>query len=130
MNTLQDMPHQGRNIKRIREMLGIKQEHLAVSIGVTQQAVSLIEQKEVLDDTLLEKVSAALGVTDEAIKNLTEDSVMNIVSTTFNSHDNSTSIGYKSTFSFNPIDKIVELYERMLQIEREKNELVQKLNNR
>jgi hypothetical protein len=31
------------------------------------------------------------------------------------------------TFTFNPIEKMVELYERMLQAEKEKNELLQKL---
>ena len=36
------MPHQGRNIKRIREILGIKQDVLAVDLGLTQQAVSLL----------------------------------------------------------------------------------------
>lgn len=50
---------------------------------------------------------------------------------TFNSHDNSTSIAYQSTFNFNPIDKIVELfeekeklYEQLLASEREKVEIL------
>mgnify|MGYP001551983140 CR=1 FL=1 len=47
-----DMPkvHEGRNIKRFREMLGIKQEALAAGLGEdwTQKKVSLLEQKETI----------------------------------------------------------------------------------
>ncbi|QMW01706.1 helix-turn-helix domain-containing protein [Spirosoma foliorum] len=121
--------HQGRNIKRIREILGIKQDALATSLGLSQQAVSQLEQKDILDGDVLQKVSKALGIPEEAIKNFTEEAAINIVSTTFNSHDQSTSIAYRSSLTFNPIEKIIELYERMLTIEREKNELLQKLLN-
>ena len=43
--------HQGRNVKRFREMLGIKQEALAVELGEdwNQRKVSLLEQKEVIE---------------------------------------------------------------------------------
>lgn len=108
-------------------MMGIKQEALATSLGVSQQTVSQLEQKEVIDALTLEKLSKALGVSEEAIKNFSEEAAINIVASTFNSHDNSTSIGYMSTFNFNPIDKIVELYERMLLLEKEKNDLLQQL---
>jgi transcriptional regulator with XRE-family HTH domain len=62
------MVHEGRNVKRIREILGIKQEALAVDLGISQQAVSALEQKEELDRKTLEKVAKALKVTSEAIK--------------------------------------------------------------
>ena len=35
--------HHGRNVKRIREMLGIKQEALAIDLGISQQAISALE---------------------------------------------------------------------------------------
>ena len=49
--------HQGRNVKRFREMLGIKQEALAFDIGGdwNQKKVSLLEQKEIIEDALLQK---------------------------------------------------------------------------
>lgn len=126
--------HQGRNVKRIREMLGIKQDVLATSLGLSQQAISQLERKEVLDATVLEKVSKVLGVSEEAIKNFTEEVAINIVANTINNHDQSTVVNYYPTF--NPIDKMVELYdektalyERLLQSEQEKNELLQKLLN-
>lgn len=123
------MVHHGRNVKRIREILGMKQDFLATSLGLSQQAISQLEQKEVLDTAVLEKVSKVLGVSEEAIKNFTEEAAINIISTTFNSHDQSTSIAYRSSLTFNPIEKIIELYERMLTMEREKNELLRKLLN-
>lgn len=119
--------HHGRNVKRIREILGIKQDVLATSLGLSQQAVSQLEHKEIIDAPVLEKVSKALGVPEEAIKNFTDEAAINIVANTINNHDQSTVVNYYPTF--NPIDKIVELYERMLVIEREKNELLQKLLN-
>jgi transcriptional regulator with XRE-family HTH domain len=112
---------QGHNVKRIREILGIKQESIAASLGLSQQAISQLEQKEVLDSLLLEKLSKILGVSEEAIKNFSEESAVNIISNTYN--DQVVSIQY----NFNPIDKIVELYERLLKSEKEKNELLQQL---
>jgi hypothetical protein len=42
--------HQGRNVKRFREMLGIKQEALAYELGSdwNQNKISLLEQKILL----------------------------------------------------------------------------------
>jgi transcriptional regulator with XRE-family HTH domain len=39
--------HEGRNVKRFREMLGIKQEALAYELGDgwSQKKISLLEQK-------------------------------------------------------------------------------------
>ncbi len=122
--------HQGRNIKRLREMLGIKQEALALDLGVSQTTISDYEQKEELDEKLLEKVSQVLKVPVEAIKNMTDEATVNYINT-FN--DSAINNGHFNPYNctFNPIDKIVqlynekqELYERML---REKNELVEKL---
>jgi hypothetical protein len=48
--------HQGRNVKRFREMLGIKQEGLALELGDdwNQRKISLLEQKEVIEPEVLE----------------------------------------------------------------------------
>jgi len=119
--------HHGRNIKRIREIQGIKQEALALELGEdwNQKKVSLLENKEVVDDELLGEVAKALKVTPEAIRNFDEEAAFNIIATTFNSHDYS--FGHQCTFNINPIDKWMEaleenkkLYERLLQAEKEK----------
>lgn len=125
MNSEATKPHQGRNVKKIREMLGIKQMSLATSLGLSQQAISQLEQREILDAPLLEKVSTLLGVPEEAIKNLTDDTAINVIANTITNNDQSSVVNYYP--SFNPIDKIVELYERLLALEKEKSELLQKL---
>ncbi len=136
MNTSTDRPnqiHQGRNVKRFREMLGLKQEALAIELGEewNQKRVSLLEAREVLEPDVLSQVAKALKVPEESIKSFDEEAAINIINSTFNSNDNSTSIAYQSNFNFNPIDKVVELfeenkklYERLLDSEREKVELL------
>jgi len=114
--------HIGKKISRIRELRGMKQEVLAAELGISQQAVSKIEQSEEIEPEVLEKVAKALGVPTDAIKNFNEDAVINIIANTVNNHDQSASVFINPTF--NPIDKIVELYERLLQSEREKNEML------
>lgn len=121
--------HQGRNVKRFREMLGIKQEGLAYMLGDdwNQKKISALEQKEVIDDPLLEQVAKLLKVPADAIKNFDEDAAINVISNTFTSHDTSTLNAINHYCTFNPIDKIVELYDALVKSEKEKNELLQKL---
>ena len=120
--------HIGRKISRIRELRGMKQEALASLMGVSQQAISKIEQSAEVEDLALEKIAQALGVTAEAIRGFTEEAVFNIISNTFHnsSTDNSTLIASSMNYqpTFNTIEKIVELYERLLASEREKVDLL------
>lgn len=117
--------HIGRKISRIRELRGMKQDALAANLGITQQAISKLEQSENVEDETLEKVAKVLGVSPEAIKNFSEEAIFNNINTF---HDNSSLNDYSSLLNyqctFNPIDKIVELYERLLKSEQEKNELL------
>lgn len=120
--------HQGRNIKRFREMLGIKQEALAFDLGEewNQKKVSLLEQKDIIDDTLLQKISESLKISVDAIKNFNEEQALNLISCSFTDHamfNNRIEVQ-----NINPIDKIVQLheekialYERML---KEKDEMM------
>jgi len=110
--------HEGRNIKRIREMLGIKQDALATDLGLSQQAISALEQKEALDKDMLEKIAAVLKVPVEAIKNFDEMAAINIISNTFNNNSHDSSSFYSSAINyqpnFNPIEKIVQLYDEKI----------------
>ncbi|AKD02111.1 helix-turn-helix transcriptional regulator [Pontibacter korlensis] len=129
--------HIGRKISRIRELRGIKQEALAFELGVSQQSVSRMEQSENVEEETLQKVAKILGVSTEAIKNYNDEAVLNIISNTFNNHDNSATLqGHIIHYSpsFNPIDKLMEvieenkkLYERLLESERAQNELLKKM---
>lgn len=55
---------------------------------------------------ILKQVAKVLRVPTEAIKSFTEEAAYNIIGNTYN--DNSSILG---TYHFNPIDKILELYE-------------------
>lgn len=120
-------------------MLQIKQEALAWELGEdwSQKRVSLLEQKEVIEKDILEKVAEILKVPAEAIRSFDAENAVNIISETINNHDQSSLIQQNPVFNFNPIDKWVEaleenkkLYERLLQSEREKVELLQKVLDR
>jgi len=116
--------HIGRKIARIRELRGMKQETLAEQLGISQQSVSHIEQSETLDDVKLDEIAKVLGVTKEGIENFSDEAVFNVISNTYHntSNDNSSliasSVNYQPTF--NTVEKIVELYERLLQAEKDK----------
>lgn len=120
--------HEGRNVKRIREILGIKQDVLAMELGLSQQAISALEQKEALDKDMLEKVAKALKVSSEAIKSFNEETAVNFFNT-FN--DDSINHGafaaYNFNCTFNPLDKVIELYEALLKSEKEKIVLLEKM---
>jgi transcriptional regulator with XRE-family HTH domain len=113
--------HIGRKISKIRELRGMKQEALAAELGISQQAVSKIEQSAEVEEEALAKIAKVLGVLPDAIKNFSDEAALNYFNT-FN--DNSTGAFNNFNCTFNPIDKVVELYERLLQSEREKVELL------
>ena len=120
--------HQGRNIKRFREMLGIKQDALAWELGEdwNQQKISLLEQRETIEDSILKQIAEVLKLPVEAIQNFDEENAVNVIANTFG--DNACVGNPNSTFNFNPIEEIrklheekMALYERML---KEKDEMM------
>jgi hypothetical protein len=120
----------------------VQRQYIAVTIiakafGIGRGAVHAtciptgIARKGMLAQALkavqLQQIAHAFGVTAEAIKNFSEEAVFNYFN---NFHDNSSG-DFRQHCTFNPIDKIVELYdekvallERLLQSEREKVKLL------
>jgi len=122
--------HEGRNVKRFREMLGIKQDALAYELGEgwNQQKISLLEQKETIELPLLKQISSAMKVPVEALQNFDDEQAINIINNTFQDFkDNAMASALNYQCSFNPIDKMVELYERMIQQQKEMIERLEKL---
>ncbi len=130
-NSTMKQVHEGRNVKRFREMLGIKQEALASDLGEdwNQKKISLLEQKESIDPALLQQISSALKIPVEAFRNFDEEAAVNFINNTF---DNG-AIGYNKVENqnFHPIDQLIKLheekialYERML---KEKDEMMARL---
>ncbi|WP_394776448.1 helix-turn-helix domain-containing protein [Flavobacterium sp.] len=131
MSTLTKPNHIGRKISRIRELRDMKQEALAQALGTNQQAVSAIENSETIDEDKLIEIAKVLGVSVEAIKNFSEENMINYFNT-FHDTDFSNSQGAFSQnheCSFNALDKVVELYERLVQVEKDKIEYLEKLHN-
>ncbi len=129
--------HQGRNVKRFREMLGIKQEALALDLGNewNQKKISLLEQKEIIEDPLLKKISEVLKIPVEAFQNFDEEQAINIISNTFNDEAFIGNSG--GTYNVNPLQEIIKLheekislYERMLKEKEEMMDRLEKLINK
>ena len=119
--------HHGKNVKHLREILGIKQEILADGLDLSQQTVSRLESQEELDDGILKRISKVMNIPVDAIKNYNDDIAVNIISNKFSEQ----SVAYQ--YNFNPIDKIIqlynekiELYERLLKAEQDKISLLEK----
>lgn len=136
METATKPKHIGRNISRIRELRGMKQEVLATAIGVSQQSVSNIEASEIVDEEKLNAIAEVLGVSAEAIKNFSEEGVINYFNS-FNEAVNNSHFGNNNHCTFNPLDKLVEsyeenkkLYERLVQSEKDKVVYLEKLLNK
>ncbi|HIC8645581.1 TPA: helix-turn-helix domain-containing protein [Elizabethkingia meningoseptica] len=122
--------HQGRNVKRFREMLGIKQDALAYELGEdwNQKKISLLEQKETIETSILQQISAVLKIPVEAIENFDEEQAVNIIANTITNSDSA--IGFVIN-NYNPVEKIIQLheekivlYERML---KEKDDMMVRL---
>ncbi|TRX60072.1 helix-turn-helix transcriptional regulator [Fulvivirga sp. M361] len=127
--------HLGRNVRRMREILGVKQETVAEKLGVTQQTVSNIESNEEVENDTLEQIADALGVKPEAIKGFNEEQTIYNIQHNHEPKLEGTSqlvnVNYQCTF--NPIEKWVEaleknekLYEALLKSEREKVVMMEK----
>lgn len=121
--------HQGHNIKRFREMMGIKQEALAMELGDdwNQKKVSRLEEKEIVEADILRQVAAILKVPEDVIKNFDEENAIFNIQHNYEGSNIGANNALNSTFSFNPINKLFELfeenkklYERLLASEREK----------
>jgi transcriptional regulator with XRE-family HTH domain len=137
MNTTTKPKHIGRNISRIRELREMKQEALAMAIGVSQQTISNIENSETVEEDKLRAIAKALGVSAEAIQNFSEENVVNFFNNFSDNSVNQGPIGSNNICNFNPLDKVValyeekeKLYERLVQAEKDKVTYLEKLLNK
>lgn len=135
MSTLSKPSHIGRKISRIRELKDMKQEALAQALGLSQQSISNIENSETIDDERLIDIAKVLGVSVEALKNFSEDSVINYFNNFYDESAKGQILNNScSNLTFNPLDKLIEayeenkkLYERLVQAEKDKVEFLEKI---
>ena len=131
--------HHGRNIRRTRVEKNMNQKGLSELLHLSQPAVSKYEKMRVIDDEMLQRFARALNVPFDYLKTLEEDAQTVVFeNNTVNDSEQNTggakiSIGTVKSYTedtdssndnrvnnFNPIDKITELYERLLKEKDEK----------
>lgn len=141
--------HQGKNVKRFREMLGIRQEGLADQLGPewNQKRISLIESRERVEPDLLKSIAEVLKIPVQVIENFDEQAAISYFNT-FNDHTitNGTVTYNANNHNNDLLDKLIdsmeelksvygenrklyskneELYASLLLLEREKNATLQ-----
>jgi transcriptional regulator with XRE-family HTH domain len=126
--------HEGRNLKRIREMLQMKQATLANELGNdwSQKKVSQLEAKETIEPDLLDQIADILKVPAEAIRNFDQEKTIYNISCNFSDNAvNNNAINIQQIdFAEKWIQTLEEnkkLYERLLQAEKEKVEMLEKM---
>ena len=131
--------HHGLNIRRTRIEKDMNQEGLSELVHLSQPAVSKYEKMKVIDDEMLQRFARALNVPFDYLKTLEEDAQTVVFeNNTVNDSEQNTggakiNIGTVKSYTedtdssndnrvnnFNPIDKITELYERLLKEKDEK----------
>ncbi|WP_316750660.1 helix-turn-helix transcriptional regulator [Pedobacter gandavensis] len=99
-------PHLGRNLSRIRLYYGMKQATLAKALGISQQAVSKMEQKNTIGDELLLKIAKIMDVKISLLKKPDPDLVQQN-SNVQDDFENNTDMGL-----------VIELVKRLLKNEK------------
>jgi transcriptional regulator with XRE-family HTH domain len=130
METKTGNKHMGRQVKRFREAIGMKQETLAKELGTSQQNISYYEKQEDIDDELFTQLAKGMGVNPEVLQDYNAEApIFNIQEARENAQT-----GY--IYNFNPIEKIMEqsskieeLYRALLKSEQDKNEFLSNTNN-
>ncbi|WP_315817382.1 helix-turn-helix transcriptional regulator [Paraflavitalea speifideaquila] len=138
--------HHGNNVKRLRETLHVKQEALADAMGVSQQKISLLEQKEQIDRAQMEEIAKALKIPAELIEHYDAEATISIIANHFAENptlNDSATLNsvINGNYTFNPLDEMLkaiedykraheenkQLYEQLLKAEREKVALLEKM---
>ena len=128
--------HQGANVRKFRQLIGMKQEVLADFLGTNQQTIFSIEQKRVIEEDTLIKIANILHIAPDIIQKLEENPISIVIENNiFQSGSCSIGmVGGDNNIVNHPVDQLMELnkeqaslYERMLALEKEKNALLEKL---
>lgn len=118
----------GPNIKFIRNLKGFKQEAVAQELGISQAEYSLIESSNFVDDQIIFQIAQIFNVTPDVIKEFNENQAFYSIENKIDNtaiHENAHGIHQV----FSPVEKVIELYERLLASEREKIEILKNQNN-
>jgi transcriptional regulator with XRE-family HTH domain len=107
--------HIGKNIAKIRELLGIKQESLALTLKISQQTISKIEQTENLRENTVERIANALGISTSMIYKYSDQLLIDFLKEAISDTDLPKA---QASVQLPVLEKIIELYERILLMEK------------
>jgi transcriptional regulator with XRE-family HTH domain len=107
------MVHLGNNVARLRNFRRIPQKEMASKLQMSQQTYSNVENKQDIDEDLLQKIAEVLEFPIEAIRELDTHSVLSINQ----QGGNAGNIFYQTSAT----DKLQDLYEKLL---KEKDEII------
>ncbi|SEL96223.1 hypothetical protein SAMN05216436_1018 [bacterium A37T11] len=134
MNTAfqdEEKVHIGHNVKRIREIMGIKQSALGglCRSKFTQQRVSEFENSIYIDEPILGELAEALGVTPEFVRNFKEEKAIYNIQHNSDFHDNaSTQQNFQPAITYDAADKLATLLEKFIEEDRAKTESIATLS--
>jgi transcriptional regulator with XRE-family HTH domain len=112
----------GQKIAKARLISGLSQIELGKRLRISKQAISRLEQADTLTDNKLQKVATALGVNASFIKRCETSTIFYFIEN-INTYSPEECFG-STTLTVLPMDKVVELYERLLNSEREMNSIL------
>lgn len=98
--------YQGANVRKLRQLVGMKQTTFGEMLGMNQQSVSCLGQKRVIESNTFQTESSNVGMVE-------------------NQRDNIVNHPVDQQMALNK--EQASLYERMLAIEKEKNALLEEL---
>jgi len=114
--TLKDIKpvHLGNNVRRIREIIGMKQYALAEECGWSQQQMSKLENSESIDPEYLELIAGKLGVTSGFIKNFNEERAIYVIQHGITIKDTAhhNYVGYQNIN--HPSDAFLDFFEKFI----------------
>jgi transcriptional regulator with XRE-family HTH domain len=131
----------GEKIAMVRKLRGLKQEALAIMIGTSQSCISAIEKRKHIKGETLRDIAKILEVTPDYIKNFDPDAVLEMINKeqapiqveiSIEDVINQKYIVSKEDLKelpFDPLEKIIELYKRLLLCEQEKIRILRAFKN-
>jgi len=126
--------HHGYTIKRLRETLGMDEVAMASGMSMSEQAVLTYEQQSLLEEDILEKFAKVLNVSPNILRDFEIDPTSIVIKNynIFEANKGHVSIGNfiqedNSTHNYHYQEKMVGLFEEMIQGQKELAGLINKL---
>lgn len=107
--------HVGRNIQKFRLLRDKSQGDVAADLEellnrpVSQQFISDLENKEIVEDDLLEQIGKILRIEPTILKTMDWNAAINLVNCTFNDHANS---AHTINQTIHPFDHLAEIFRK------------------